>query len=87
MRVQTSRYTTNIATKYWVVTSKHTEAAQKLDGERFNIRKLNQLEVREKYQIKITKSFADLENLNDGEDINSVWENIKENAKPQLHRV
>ena len=31
--------------------------------------------------MKILKRFAALENLNDGEDINMVWENIKENIK------
>ena len=31
--------------------------------------------------MKISKRFAALENLNDGEDINMVWENIKENIK------
>ena len=81
LTVPTGRYTTNVATKYWVVTSENTEAAQKFDRERFNIRKLNQLEVRKKYQIKIANSFADLENLNDDEDMNSVWEKIKENIK------
>jgi hypothetical protein len=29
------------------------QAVQKFDGERFNLRKLNELEVKEKYQIKI----------------------------------
>jgi len=49
--------------------------------ERFNFRKLNELEVRKQYQIKISNSFAALENLNVGEDINMVWENMKENIK------
>jgi hypothetical protein len=46
------------------------QAAQKSDGERFNLRKLNVLEVRTQYQIEITNRFAALENLNDDEDIN-----------------
>ena len=46
---------------------------------RFNLRKLSELEVRNEYQIKISNRFASLENLNDGEDINRAWENIKEN--------
>jgi len=56
-------------------------AAQKFDGERFNLRKLNELEVRKQYQIEITNRFAAFENLNDGVDINRAWENIKENIK------
>jgi len=57
------------------------QAAQKFDVERFNFRKLNDLEVRKQYQIKLSKRFADLENLIDSEDINRDWENIKENIK------
>ena len=52
------------------------QAAQKFDGERFNLRKLNELEVRKQYQTEITNTFAALENLKDSEDINS-WENIE----------
>jgi len=36
------------------------QAAQKFDEERFNLRKLNELEPRKQYQIDITKSFAAL---------------------------
>jgi hypothetical protein len=48
------------------------QAAQKFEWDRFNLRKLYNLEVRKKYQIKITKCFASLENLRDSEDINSA---------------
>jgi len=54
---------------------------QKFDVERFNLRKLNELEVRKQYQIKILNRFAALENLSDSEDINMAWENVKENIK------
>jgi hypothetical protein len=57
------------------------QAAQKFDGIRFNLRKLNDLEVRKQYQIEITNSFAALENESEDEDINRVWESIKENIK------
>jgi hypothetical protein len=57
------------------------QAAQKFDGERFNLRKLNELEIRKKYQIEITHRFAALENLNADEDVNRAWENIQENMK------
>ena len=39
--------------------------AQKFDGERFNLRNLNDLEVRKQYQIEISNRFAALENLCD----------------------
>ena len=57
------------------------QAAQKFDGERFNVKKLNELEVRKQYQVKITNRFAAMGNLWDDEDTNMVWENIKENIK------
>ena len=39
------------------------QAAQMFDRQRFNLKKLNEPEVREQYQIEITKKFAALENL------------------------
>ena len=39
------------------------QAARKSDGGRFNLRKLNDLEVRKQYQIEITNRFAALENI------------------------
>ena len=58
------------------------QASRKSDEERFNLRKLNELEVRKQYHIEISNRFATLENLSDNEDINRAWENIKENIKP-----
>jgi ribosome-binding factor A len=40
------------------------QATRKFDGERFNLRKINELEFKKKYQIEITNRFAALENLN-----------------------
>jgi hypothetical protein len=37
------------------------------------LRKLNELEVKEKYQIEITNRFAALENLNVDKDVNRAW--------------
>ena len=63
------------------------QAAQKFEGGRFNLRKLNDLEFRKQYQIEITNRFAALENVSDDEDINRGWKSIKKNIKPQLQRV
>jgi len=62
------------------------QAAQKLDGERFNLRKPHELEVRKEYQIEISNRFAALENLSDSEDTNRAGENfnIKTSAKKSL---
>jgi hypothetical protein len=42
---------------------------------------VNELEVRKRYQIKISNRFAALENLNDSENRSRAWENIQENIK------
>jgi len=63
------------------------QAAQSFDRQRFNLRKLNDLEVRKQYPIEITNMFAALENVNDDEDVNRTWENIKENIKTPGKRV
>jgi hypothetical protein len=57
------------------------QAAQKFDVERFNLRKLSELEVRKQYQIEITNRFVALEYLFHSKDINRAWENIKESCK------
>jgi len=63
------------------------QEAQKLDGERFNLRKLNELEDSKKYPLEILNRFAALVNVSDSEDINRAWENIKENIKTSVNRV
>ena len=49
--------------------------------DKFNLRKLSELDVIKQYQIKISNRFVTLENLNDNEDINWDWENTIENIK------
>jgi hypothetical protein len=55
--------------------------------ERFDLKKPSELEFRKQYQIKVSNRFAALETLNDSEDINRAWENIKILSKSQLKRV
>jgi hypothetical protein len=57
------------------------QTAWEFDVERFNFRKLSELDVRKQYQNKISRRFAALENLNDNEDTNMPSENIKEKIK------
>ena len=63
------------------------QAAQNFDGEGFNLRKLNELEVRKQYQIEIANRFAAFGNQSDNEDINRTWENIKENIITSAKRI
>jgi hypothetical protein len=57
------------------------KAAQNSNGKRFNLRKLNELEVKKRYLIEISNRFAALDIFSDSEDINRIWENIKQSIK------
>jgi hypothetical protein len=48
---------------------------------KFNLRKLNDMEVKEWYQVKILNRITTLENLNGNMDINRTWESITNNIK------
>jgi len=62
------------------------QAAQKFQVERFNFRKLSELEIKKQYQFKIIHKFAVLENLNGGEDENRDSKTLKRISNPQLYR-
>jgi hypothetical protein len=63
-----------------------------LDIEKFNVKKLNDVEVKQQYQVKISNRFAALENLDDDDDdddddmdINRAWGSImKASARQSL---
>jgi hypothetical protein len=57
------------------------QARQNSDLKRFDLKKLNDVEVKEKYQVEISNRFAALESLHDSFDINNAWESIGENIK------
>jgi hypothetical protein len=55
--------------------------AQEIDMERFNLKNLNEGNVKEQYQVTIRNKFAALENFEDSGDINKAWNNMKENIR------
>jgi hypothetical protein len=57
------------------------QTAQKFEMERFNLRKLNELELTKEYHIKISNSLTASESLNDSKDINRARVNIKKDIK------
>jgi DNA repair ATPase RecN len=69
------------------------QARQKFDLERFELRKLDDVVVKEKYEVEISNRFEALENLDESLNINSALENItdkiKTSAKENLgyHRI
>jgi hypothetical protein len=55
-------------------------ARQNFDLERFDLKRLDDIEVKEKYQVEISNKFAASESLDESFD-NNVWESIRENIK------
>jgi hypothetical protein len=51
-------------------------SVSKLEAQRFNPKKVNEVEIREQYQIRISKSFAAFGNLDDSRDSSRALENI-----------
>jgi hypothetical protein len=49
--------------------------------ERFNLKKLNEVEGKEQYRVEISSRFAASENLDAEVHINRAWETIRENIK------
>jgi hypothetical protein len=52
-----------------------------MDVERFNLKQLNEEEVKEQYQVTIKNKFAALESVDDNGNINRAWETIRENIR------
>jgi hypothetical protein len=57
------------------------KVAHRVYTERFNLKILNDEEVKEQYRVEISNSFAALENLDTEVDINMALETIRENIK------
>jgi hypothetical protein len=55
--------------------------ANKMGMDIFNLKKLNEGEVKEEYQAKIKNRFPVLENVEDIGDIDRAWDAIRENIK------
>jgi hypothetical protein len=51
-------------------------ASQKIYTERFNLKKLNEGDVKEQYQVTFTNKFAALESLDDNADINRALDTL-----------
>jgi hypothetical protein len=49
--------------------------------ERFNLKKLNEVEGKEQYRVEVSNRFAALEDLGTEVEINSAWQMIRENIK------
>jgi hypothetical protein len=57
------------------------QRSQRFYMERFNLKKLNDVEGKEQFLVEISNRFAALEDLDAEVEINSAWETIRENIK------
>jgi hypothetical protein len=57
------------------------QRSQRFNMERFNLKKLNDVESREQFRVEVSNRFAALEDLGTEVEINSEWETIRENIK------
>jgi hypothetical protein len=73
----TDRYLVVAKRKEKILVSKQTRQNFRL--ERFDLKKVDDVEVKEKYQVEISNRFAALERLDESFDINNASESIREN--------
>jgi hypothetical protein len=73
---------------YYLVVAKVRETlavdkqrSQRFHMERFNLKKLNDVEGKEQFRVEVSNKFAALEGLHADVEINSAWETIRENIK------
>jgi hypothetical protein len=52
-----------------------------MDMDRFNLKKLNEKVVKERFQVTIKNRFSSVENLEDNGYINKAWDASRENIK------
>jgi hypothetical protein len=57
------------------------QTTHRVHTERFNLKKLNEVEGKKQYRFEVSNRFAALENLDDKVDINRDWETIREGIK------
>jgi hypothetical protein len=54
------------------------QTTHEVRNERFNLKKLNEVEGKEQYRFEISNRFADLENLDTEINVNITWETTRE---------
>jgi hypothetical protein len=57
------------------------QRSHRFNMERFNLKKLNEVEGKEQYYVEVSNRFAALEDFDAEVEINSAWEMIRENIK------
>jgi hypothetical protein len=57
------------------------ETSHRFHVERFNLKKLNDVQGKEQFRVEVSNRFVALEVLDEEVEINSAWETIRENIK------
>jgi hypothetical protein len=57
------------------------QGSHKFHTERLNLKKLNEVEGKDKYRFDVSNRFAALKDFDDEVEINTIWEKIRENNK------
>jgi phosphomevalonate kinase len=57
------------------------QKSHRVHMERFNLKKLNEVQGKEQYHVEISNRFAALENLDTEADVNKAWETVRQNIK------
>jgi hypothetical protein len=57
------------------------QGSHKFHTERFNLKKLSEVEGKDNYHVEASNIFAALEDLDAEVEINTIWETIRENIK------
>jgi hypothetical protein len=61
--------------------AENKQGSHKFHTERFNLKKLKEVEGKERYRVEVSNKFAALEDLDSEVEINTIWETIRENIK------
>jgi hypothetical protein len=56
------------------------QTTHRVHMERLNLKKLSDVEGKERYRVEISNRFAALENLDTEGDVNKAWETVRENS-------
>jgi hypothetical protein len=67
-----------VVAKVWERLALNKQRPQRSDMEKFNLKKLNDVEIKKQFCVEVPNRFAALEDLDTEVEINSAWETIRE---------
>jgi hypothetical protein len=75
-----------LVANFWERLAVSKQTVNEMDVDRFNLKILNEGEVKEQYQVSIKNRFSAVENLQDNGDINRAWDATRANIKISAKR-